>query len=135
MRNHCCSGKINNNYICSVCVCSLKYPACIVHAPYYIVVCGLFGSTIFFPYYFINGTIFWKKKLLHIQCVFWFLLQLLSENFLILRRIKKNIKSILLNKTREVWNYSASTFIICLLVRSFKQNDLFSLNFERMTCW
>jgi len=28
-------------------VCSLSYPACNAHAPYYIVICGLFGSTIF----------------------------------------------------------------------------------------
>jgi hypothetical protein len=31
-----------------VCVCSLSYPACKAYAPYYIVNCGLSGSTIFF---------------------------------------------------------------------------------------
>ena len=30
-------------------VCSLSYAICIAHAPYYIVICGLSGSTIFFP--------------------------------------------------------------------------------------
>jgi inorganic pyrophosphatase/exopolyphosphatase len=30
-----------------VCVCSLSYPARNAHAPYYIVNCGLSGSTIF----------------------------------------------------------------------------------------
>jgi len=29
-----------------VCVCILGYPACIAHAPYYIVIYGLAGSTI-----------------------------------------------------------------------------------------
>jgi hypothetical protein len=36
-----------NNYIFSVYVCSLEYPACNAYATYYIV-CGLSGCTIFF---------------------------------------------------------------------------------------
>jgi hypothetical protein len=43
-----------------------------------------------FPHYLINGTIF-GKKLLNIKCVFWFSVQLLSETFLILRRIQQDI--------------------------------------------
>jgi hypothetical protein len=35
-------------YIFWVCVCSLSYPACKAHAPYCIVICGLFGCIIFF---------------------------------------------------------------------------------------
>jgi hypothetical protein len=31
-----------------VCVCSLSYPPCKAHASYYIVICGLSSSTIFF---------------------------------------------------------------------------------------
>ena len=38
----------NKYYIFWVCVCSLRYPACKAHASYYIVACGLSGSTIFF---------------------------------------------------------------------------------------
>ena len=38
----------NQQMLCIVCVCGLSYPACKVHAPYYIVICGLYGSTIFF---------------------------------------------------------------------------------------
>ena len=45
-RNHCCRGKAKL-HILSVCVCSLSYPACKAHASYYIVPCGLSGSTIF----------------------------------------------------------------------------------------
>ena len=60
-----------------MCLCSLNYPACKAHAPYYIVICGLSGSTIFFP-----G--FSEKKLLNPKCVF----QHLSE-FFFLRRIRR----------------------------------------------
>jgi hypothetical protein len=70
-----------------VCVCSLSYPGRKAHAPYYIVICGLSGSTMFFPHYLINGAIF-GKKLLNIKCVFWFSVQLLFENSLFLRRIE-----------------------------------------------
>ena len=42
-----------------------------------------------FPHYLINGTIF-GRKLLNIKCVFFsFFLQLLSEIFVILRRIQR----------------------------------------------
>jgi hypothetical protein len=43
-----------------------------------------------FPHYLTNGTIF-RKKLLNVKYVFWFLLQLLSEIFLILRIIQQDI--------------------------------------------
>jgi hypothetical protein len=43
-----------------------------------------------FPRYLINGTIL-GKKLLNIKCVFWFCVQLLSETFLIPRRIQRDI--------------------------------------------
>ena len=52
-----------------MCVCSLCSPACIAHAPYYIVVCGLPGYTIFSPHYLINGTTFEKKVIEHKMCV------------------------------------------------------------------
>jgi hypothetical protein len=40
--------KSNNYYIFSVRVCSLSYPACKAHEPYYIVIRGLFGSAVRF---------------------------------------------------------------------------------------
>jgi len=40
--------KSNKHYILSVCVCSLSYEACTMHVPYYIVLCGLSGSTTLF---------------------------------------------------------------------------------------
>ena len=90
-QNHCCRGKaISITY--SECVCSLSYPACKAHAPFYMytAVCRLSGSTTFFKRYFINGTTF-GKELLNIKCVFLSSLQLLSEIFLILRIIRRHI--------------------------------------------
>ena len=46
-----------------------------------------------FPHYLINNTIF-GKMLLNIKCVFWFSLQLLSEVFIILRRIYRDITNV-----------------------------------------
>ena len=45
---------------------------------------------IFFLHYLTSGTIF-GKELLNIKCVFWFCLKLLSETFLSLTRIKRDI--------------------------------------------
>jgi hypothetical protein len=71
--------------------CSLSYPACKLHAPYFNAICGPSGSMIFFRYCLINGAILEKKKLLNTKCVFWFSLQLLHKIFLILRRIYRDI--------------------------------------------
>jgi hypothetical protein len=63
--NHCCFEKSTTYYIFWVCVCSLSYPACGGHAPYYIFTCGLPISTIFFPRCLVNGTIFGVELLKH----------------------------------------------------------------------
>jgi len=51
----------------SVCVCSLRYPACNAHAPY----CHLWPAPLYniFPHYLINGTIFGEKVAEHKMCV------------------------------------------------------------------
>ena len=72
------------NYCCES--MASKYPACNVHAPY----CHLWPAwlNINFPCYLINGTIkksYWQKSVL------WFSLQLLSETFLILRRLEQDM--------------------------------------------
>ena len=82
--------KSNKYYIFRVCVCRLTYPACNAHAPY----CHLWSVLLYyiFPHYLTNGTIFGEgKKLLNTTCVFWFSLQLLTETFLILRRIERDM--------------------------------------------
>jgi hypothetical protein len=77
--------KSSKYYIFWVCFCSLRYPARNTHAPY----CHLLPVRLhhIFLRYLINGTIFWNK-LFNIKCVFCFSLQILSEIFVILRRIQ-----------------------------------------------
>jgi len=68
---HCCRGRaINVTYSECVCLCScLSYTAFKVHAPYYIVICGLSGCTICFPHYLMPGTTFGKKFIRYKMCV------------------------------------------------------------------
>ena len=51
---HCCSGKAIILHILSVCLCSLRYPACNALVPY----CHLWSVRLYkvFPLYLINGT-------------------------------------------------------------------------------
>jgi hypothetical protein len=80
--------KSNAFYIFWVRICSRNYSACNAHAPY----CHLRPTWLChnFPHYLVNGMIF-GRKLLNTICVFWFSLQLLSETFLIPRRIQRDI--------------------------------------------
>ena len=56
-------------HILSLCVCSLRYPACIMLSS---LTCS---ASRYFPHYLINGTFFEEKKLLK-KRVFWFLYNL-----------------------------------------------------------
>jgi hypothetical protein len=92
------SWKSSKYYMFWVCVCSLSYPACKAHAPYYIAICGLSGCTIFshiisctiFSHIISQTARFLGKKSLNIKGVFWFSLQLLCETFLIWGRIQRD---------------------------------------------
>jgi len=84
-------------HIVWVWICSLRYPACNAYVPQ----CHLWPVWLYniFPHYLINGTILWGGgggwvELLHIKCVFWFSLQLLSETFLSLRSGWDMIKNV-----------------------------------------
>jgi hypothetical protein len=77
-------------------VCSLSYPASKANAPYYIVICGLSGSTVFFSTlshkrdnFRVGGR--GRGNFIQHKRVFWFSLQLLSKTFAILRRIQRDI--------------------------------------------
>ena len=79
--------KSSEYYILWVCVCSLRYPACNVHAPY----CHLCPARLYiiFPHYLINGTIFGKKVTENKMCVLIFSTKF--EIFLILRRNERDM--------------------------------------------
>jgi hypothetical protein len=89
-RNRCCHGKPINIIYSECCaqpyLSSMQCACAILH-------CQLWPFWLYhiFPHYLTNGTIFRKKPLLNVKCVFWFSLQLLSETFLILRRTEWDI--------------------------------------------
>jgi hypothetical protein len=66
-----------------------------------------------FPHYLKNSTIF-GKKLLNIKCVFLYSLQLLSETFLSLKRIQRDI----------IINVHRSSCKVPLFLTDFNQNSL-----------
>jgi hypothetical protein len=101
----------------SVCfrACSLTYPACTADAPY----CHCSRSAIFFDIYHIKSTKF-EKRLLNIKCVFIFSARL-SETFLILRRIQRDI----------VMNTKISSCKIPVILARFQSNMNFLDNFRK----
>jgi len=77
-------------YIFWVCVCSLRDPERNTHAPYHIAICVLPHSTIFFHIMSQTARFSEKqKKKMNIK-IFWSL-KLLSETFLILNRIQRDM--------------------------------------------
>jgi hypothetical protein len=85
-QNHCCCGKANTY---SECICGLSYPACTTHVPYYIVFCGLSGSTTFF--HIISQMAWFSGKKVTEHKMYVLSWQLLTEKVLILRRIVWNM--------------------------------------------
>jgi hypothetical protein len=79
----------NTFYKFWVCVRSHTYTPCNAHEP----CCHLLSAQLYniVSHHLINGTIFRKKTLLDIKCVFWFPLQLFSETFFVLRRIERDM--------------------------------------------
>jgi hypothetical protein len=115
-RNHCCRAKAisitYSEYVSVVLVIDMQSVCAVLY-------CHLWPVWLYyiFPHYLINGTIF-GKKLLNIKCVFCIYLQLLSETFLILRRIQWDIINV----------HRSSCKVPVILVR-FKWNR-FSKNTE-----
>jgi hypothetical protein len=86
-RNQCCPGKAIS-FTCSEYVCSLRYPACNVHAPLSSVVCPAvpYFSTLSHKQHDFRG----KKVTEHKMCVF-ILSTILSEIFFNLRRTERDV--------------------------------------------
>ena len=111
--------KSSKYYIFWVCVCSLNYPRCNAHAPY----CHLWPVRLYnsSPHYLINGTILEQKKISNWKkYVVWFSLQLLSETFLILRRIEQDMIN------NVYWYSRKPPVIIAMLWRNLNFLDRFS---------
>ena len=87
-RNHCCRWK----------AISITYSECVFVAlgiqrakrTRHIIICGLRGSTVFFFTFSHKWQDFLRNVLEHTKCV-WFSLLLLSETFLILRKIHQDV--------------------------------------------
>jgi hypothetical protein len=82
--------KSSKYYIFCTCVCSLSYPAWNAHALYFSVISVLSVSIIFFPHYFINGAIFWKKKINDKKTRVLIFSTNFDSMFVILRRIQRD---------------------------------------------
>ena len=109
--------KSNKYYIFWVRVCSLMYPACNTHAPY----CYLWPVWRYhiFPHFL---TIFEKKKVMeHKRCVLIFATNL-SDTFLILRRIRRDI----------IINVAASPCKVLLFSSDFRETWIFSTDFRKI---
>ena len=78
----------SDKFTYSGCVCSFSYPACNAHALYSVVICDLSDSTIFLSISLKRHDFTKEKGLFNIKFTFSFSLQLLSENFPVLRIIK-----------------------------------------------
>jgi hypothetical protein len=109
----------NENSIFWVYVCNLMYPARNVHAQY----CHPRNVWVYhiFPHNLTNGTIFGKKKLLSQKRVFWFILQIVHETFLILRKLQPNI---IIN----VYRYSNK---VPFILSDLHQDLIFATNFGK----
>jgi hypothetical protein len=82
------------------------------------VVCPLYHI---FPHYLTKGTIFGKK--LNIKRLFWFYLQLLSETFLILRRIRRD----------TITNVDMSSCKVIFIRVHYNETSIFSTDFRKIT--
>jgi hypothetical protein len=71
--------KSPTKYVCWVCVCSLRHPACKAHTPYYSAICGLTEATKFF--HIISQMVQFSEKLFNAKCVSIFSSHFFPKNF------------------------------------------------------
>jgi len=85
--NHCCCEKAMSitYYECVLVALGIQHAMRIPN--FYLCLLRLYRI---FPHYLINAMIF-RKKFLNIKCVFWFVLKLLAETFLLLKRVQLDV--------------------------------------------
>jgi len=89
--NNCSCGKQLVLHILSVCLHScLSYPACKAHAPYYIAICGLSGTKIYF-FHISQTPDFGKNKITECKRFVLIFSTILSETLLILRITERDM--------------------------------------------
>jgi len=96
--------------------CSLKYPACTAHAPYYIVVCGLPGSTIYF-HNIPKSNIFENKVIEHKTSILIFSTAFAWNSFHSKKKWAKHDQKCILGCT-----WSARYFCLILMRNEFSKN-------------
>jgi hypothetical protein len=120
-RNHCCRGKaISITYSECVFVALVMQHAkrmrCIILSSVACLVLPYFSTLSY------KRQDFREKKLLNVKCVFWFPVQLLSETFLILSRIQRDI----------IINVHMSLCKVPLLLSDFNETWIFSTDFRKI---
>jgi len=103
----------------SVYICSLRYPACNGHAPYFHVACPALKYFSIFSY---KRHDFRKKKILSTKCLFCFSLRTLSATHLNLRR----------NERVKIKNVYWSSCKVPLLFFDFNETWIFYANFRKI---
>jgi hypothetical protein len=88
----------------------------------HVVVCGLSGCTVFI-HIISKTTRFSKKRILNTKCVFWMSLQILSETFLVLRKLERGM----IKK-----KYNALHVKCPLFLSDFNEIWVFSTEFRKM---
>jgi hypothetical protein len=120
-RNHCCRGKAisitHSEHVSVVLV--------IQHAKRMRRIIWSSVACLVLPYFFTlsHKQHEFRKNILNIKCVFWFFLNLLSETFLILRRIQRDI---IVNVHRSHVKYP-------LFLSDFNETWIFSTDFRKKT--
>jgi len=96
--------------------------------------------------FFISGTIFLKKKVIEHKSASRFSLQLLSETFLILRRVERDIKSVywssckvpisknfldIFSKNSQIWKFLKIRSVGAELFHAVRQKDRHDVAYSR----